>query len=221
MMRPFLVFSTLLIMMISFADASMIREWKEVGNGGNVLQCSRTNIWMFDAFEAQYHYRLKPSIPAQSIFATNDLDALSLAELLLLRLQPRDFNRWQTYQNHLGRFAQEAEFLEHVTLAPIDDTGYTGYRALPLNCQIKQLIVQRRTLQNGKRYVINRRLWSRLPLDQQAVAILHEVIYRAALEANPELNTSASVRYMNALIISNGIQDISEFAYKELTSSLR
>lgn len=210
--------------LLSVAQAGVSTEWKEVGNGGKIVICDST-VQTLDVFEAQalYYWHLLPAslIAADnfsrlSIYADVDV-SLQMARRFLMRLKKRDPDLWYAYSEILKRFKQEAQLLDDRILADVPDEGLT---ALPAGCELRQLVVQRVTALRGKRYVINRKLWQKLPYDQQAAMILHEVVYFEALQRRKNLMDSHSVRRMTGLILSQELETLPQIAYLILKRTL-
>ncbi len=181
-----------------------------------------------DVYETQHLYGFQPRFVSEHVNVdlgsfkyyggTDNLQySLSIADILLFRLKARDPQRWAQYRETLQSFAQETLFMAQGKLEGVDDQG--AYSA-GWNCELKQLIVQRRDSLDGKVYVIDLDLWMQLPNDIQATAILHEVIYRNVLKVNPNIKNSEDVRHLNALIIGDQLQTIPESAYNLLVEKL-
>ncbi|HEX7675074.1 MAG TPA: hypothetical protein VF412_12925 [Bdellovibrio sp.] len=213
MIRSILVFVVLLVSQLSLASGFGLKpDWKEVGNGGNVVHCGK-GYRMLDAWEAENGFKLPESTVnfPETIFDDSFDAAFALANTLVDSLRYREFSRWQSYKEALATFKQEAEFLEHVNLLPVNDQGLT---VIPINCSLEQLVVQRRDIAaDNIRYVFSGQIWAHLTVSDKAAAIVHEVIYRRALNADPEILTSEDVRAFNGLLISNRVETMSNFEY--------
>jgi hypothetical protein len=208
----------------SFVFAGVSLEWKEVGNGGKILLCDST-VQALDVYEAEVVYYWHPfpqslteadNYSKLSIYDDFDL-SLQTAHGFLLRLRKRDAGLWQKYNALLQRFRQESFFLTDRELAPTPDEEITP---IPVGCELRQLIVQRNPIIKGTRYVINRKLWLRLPPEQQAAMIIHEIVYSEALARRKNLMSSRAVRRMTGLILSREISTLSETIYKILKKDL-
>lgn len=208
----------------SFSFAGVSLEWKEVGNGGKILICDST-VQALDVYEAQVVYYLHPlprsltkpdNFSKLSIYDNFDL-SLQTARRFLLRLKKRDADLWEKYSALLQRFRQETFFLTDRELSPTADEDITQ---IPAACELRQLIVQRNPIYNGTRYVIDRKLWLRLPPEQQAAMIIHEIVYSEALARRKNLMSSRTVRRMTGLILSHEISTLSETFYQILKKDL-
>jgi hypothetical protein len=78
---------------------------------------------------------------------------------------------------------------------------------LPKNCELKQIAIQIRNPDLfDKRYVINQDLWNSLDTDNQAALVLHEIIYRMAIEQGA--SDSVGARLINSLIFSDTVSNL-------------
>jgi len=168
----------------------------EKGNGGDVItSCedkSRPKVQFYDLYEAEERYGLTLA-PAEGATATDK------AQNLIARLTKLNPNRAKLYTGWLQTFFQETKF-RRKSLIDIPDTG-AGF--IPTGCKLDQLIVQVDPyLPGDKRYTINEDLWEQMDANNQAAAIMHELILREA--ALPENNheTSQLTRYIHAIVES-------------------
>lgn len=206
----------LLLAMSSSGFAGLTTEWKEVGNGGKIIRCDST-VQSLDVYEAKNVYYWHPQ-PASLSLANNFSNiggygsfetSLQRARQFLLRLKERDVPLWEKYDK-LQDFQKETLFLADRELADITDLGST---VTPIDCTLHQLVIQRNHLIQGKRYLINRKLWLRIPYDQQAAMILHEVVYFEALHRKKILTDSEPVRQMTGLILSQELETLPQSFY--------
>lgn len=167
-----------------------------VNNGGKVVVCAGENgspgtIRLFDYYEAKmlrdWDFALgDPSLPVQD-----------KVDLVLSRLESFDGLRAEKYRLWSRDFWTEAEFLTS-TLPDVPDQE--PVMDPPEGCTYSQIIIQRRPVFSGdKRYFVNKKLFesSAFSADQKAGLILHEVIYREAIEFGAE--NSIGARYLNTL----------------------
>lgn len=190
-------------------------DTRNVGNGGDVVVCKNTNgavtsVELLDFYEARAMNGRLP-IP-QNIKDPHAIVLLTLKELE--KVNPSRANR---YRNWAETFAKEAVFIPDAKLTNIDDTNHL---VLPENCDIAQVAIQRpiddETQTN--RYVIDKKLWDALDPLNQAGLILHELIYREAIEG--EINESRAVRLLNSLIFAGDISKVSFKAYSNLLKKI-
>ncbi|WPU65990.1 hypothetical protein [Peredibacter starrii] len=180
----------------------------EVGNGGGVLYQLKSNtpIMFFDAFETEARYGYRVQWPRE---IRNDREVAMAFTSRLAKYDPklqRQLNNW------IKAFYSEAVFSE-TDLPVIFDMG-TGIH-IPEGTGIAQLVIQTKS-----GYILNQRYWNRLSSEQRGVAILHEVIYRKALEVNPRLFSSVKVRTFVAILISNELRFFTADGYQGLLQNL-
>lgn len=212
----------LALIVFLFSNISSARDWTEVGNGGDALVCGNPSFYrMYDSYEAQYRHGLKPVFPfyeepsSGNHNGDNNKNHLSisigLAQDIIFRLKSKDPERYQRYMQWISEFAGDAQFLDHTYLTDVPDIGVG---ALPIGCTLEQLIIQRTPLfPKSKRYSIAHDFWRQLPFKDQAVAIIHEILYREAMIWYPRIQSSERIRYFNALIISDEVSKMSVEEY--------
>lgn len=132
--------------------------------------------------------------------------------MALQRLADFDPDRQKRYQERAAKFEDDAAFLTDVTLPLLDDSGYIPRRN---NCNPVQVIIQQKPKFPGdKIYLINNKFWGQLSAQDQAILILHEIIYQEALERGQ--TNSISTRYYNALVFSGEIEKKTKQEYFEI-----
>lgn len=190
--------------------------WTEKGNGGNSVICERPERNKFyDAYEAEYRYQLKPIFPIPDQSCTTTFDCLeksiSVARLLLQRI-PKEPSELKNYLlERIEHFSSEVNILDDIILMTISDTGY-GF--IPRGCQLHQTVIQRPPIfPTDKRYIISNDFWKLLPPNQQAVGIIHELLYSYLLTFTANPTSSERIRYLNTLIISGEIERMSQEDY--------
>jgi antitoxin component YwqK of YwqJK toxin-antitoxin module len=187
---------------------------RTVGNGGDVLKCSlplnHFEYIVLDWYEGKEISGLNINLGGPTLSLE---DKLNLALKRLVRLSPK---RAVRYEQHLLSFFSEVKWLTNGTLIDIPDSDH---KTIPNNCQIFQIANQSPPiLPTEKRYIIDQNLWVNLDDDQKAALILHEVIYREAIEIG-HIN-SISTRVLNELIISTNIDDLSVFEFTKILKDL-
>lgn len=209
-----------LVTVILFSSVSKagISEWNERGNGGDILLCSRNNgaevyFHFYDVYEADVRYGLKAQIPAVNETLSQDEQRVVIFESFLNRIAQKDPQRAQQYKTWMATFFAESQFVKGSHLGDIPDTGIG---IIPAACQLKQLIAQNPDpfLPYEARYFIDPKFWQVLSVQDQAAALLHELVYRGALEKNPALRSSEKVRLFVALVLSDKLQDLNAEEYQ-------
>lgn len=198
------IVSGLILMLLSLTALA----GNEVGNGGGVLYHlkSKTPIMFFDAFETEARYGYRVQWPRD---LNNDRQ---VAMAFTSRLAKYDPKLQKQLNNWINAFYNDASFSQ-ADLPVIFDMG-TGIH-IPEGTGIAQLVIQTKT-----GYVLNQRYWNALPAEQRGVAILHEVVYRKALEVNPNLFSSVKVRTFVAILISNELRFFTAHSYQGLLQQL-
>ncbi|WP_413584959.1 hypothetical protein [Bdellovibrio sp. HCB274] len=190
----------------------------EFGNGGNAVICPGSPI-MYDAYEAQARYGMTPVYPTvqSNPVCSNPNSACSsqtlMAKTIIRRLKSLDPELELILQRLVDGFWNEA-LLTQSELLSVNDTGI-GF--IERGCELKQLALQHEPLfEEDSRYFIAKRIWDNMFPKDQAALIIHEVLYNYALSVNPDTNSSEKIRYFNALLLSNRIQEISPQRYQRI-----
>lgn len=166
---------------------------KVVGNGGNALVCQNGTVEMLDYYEVRLNGGTLKFNPVFNNY-TQKLQDL--------------FNRWRAvaprrialYEKWLAEFPSEAGIYSGISIPAIPDTGSV---AIPIGCELKPIAFQRpdsELFSGVKRYTIIKDLWDRMPEDQKAGLVLHEFIYREAIDALHE--NSFPTRILNGFFAS-------------------
>lgn len=212
-----LIFATL----FTFSAEGRSGSGNELGNGGFVLACQNTsiscdNVIFYDSYEAENRYSLLPKFNHQidteyckGCFTI----ARDISLFLLKRLEKVDPVLYVELRKSVWVFLYEAKFLADIEILFSEDMG-VGF--LPPKRVLAQLVVQHEPIAfEDHRYIISRDLWTQMDSNQQASAILHEVIYKEALK-NQVLSSSQKIRYFNALLLSDKFSRLSQQAYFDL-----
>lgn len=185
---------------------SFLKGGNEVGNGGKVMVCENANVKTFeilDYFEAR-------SLSGLTLTAHQSADPMVIVNSILSMLEKFDAARAIKYKHWAETFLSESSFLKQADLWQIGDTG----PVLSINgCLLKQAVVQRKpefTLQ--KRYLFNNEIWDALDSQNRAGLILHEIVYRDAIERGHII--SAATRYFTGLIGSTAFSNLSLKEYE-------
>lgn len=183
----------------------------EVGNGGIVLYSLTTKVpsVLLDAYETEARYGFTIKWPKEM------RDDLSIAMEFTKRLAAYDPRLQNQLNTWIKTFYAEASIASSLPL--IFDTGVGIH--IPKGYGFGQLVIQTKH-DNQTHYLLNERFWEMLPVEQRAIAILHEVVYRKALEVNPNLFSSLKVRQFVVLLISNEISYFSDYGYQSALEHL-
>lgn len=192
------------------SHAQMAPMGNEIGNGGGILQCKtddgKTYVKFFDEFEAEFRYEYGIVPPKTN---SNDVKVIALA--YLERLKSHDPKLFATAAGYLREFNNEALYLTHEYIITVPDVGFG---VIPKNCSYIQLVIQKNpTYPNDERYWINFEHWKMLNSQQQAMVLVHEVLFRRAREVTSNMPSSEGLRHFVALIISQQISVITDEGY--------
>lgn len=157
----------------AFADEKLMGG-DRVGNGGDVVVCGK-KIELLDLYEARISgYEITKPLG-------NTYQEM-LKNLIQKNLQPIQPQRAAKYLKFLETFGQEAQFLPGIRLNDVDDAGMV---AIPTGCILKQIAIQLSDDERPagkKRYTVSLDLWNKLDEFNKMSLVLHEIIYREAIE---------------------------------------
>jgi hypothetical protein len=187
----------------------------KVGNGGMIAVCTQDSqsgiraVEVPDALEARFRWNLNLKYSDKTSWMEKVQDVLG-------RMAGQDHWR-QQYSLWLSQFISESRFLD----GELPDTADGFHLPLPVNCHIKQVVVQvDPEVPQEARYYINKAWWDKMDEDQKALMVLHELIYRQAKLEDKE--DSRWVRYLNVLIWSDEFKNLdSQFQSKLFLQLLR
>lgn len=198
-----------------------------VGNGGNVIVClkpgsgecygrDKHEAAFYDTFEAEIRYKIKPL--SMYYYVVDPSSAADYAARLLQPIFKYDKEMANVLNSYIASFYADANFVAGIQLMPIPDTGISF---IPYHSELRQLVVQREPISAlDKRYVISKDLWDLMSNADQAHAMLHEVMYRYALEQKHEVESSEYIRYFNALVISGEVSKLTQKEFEDLAWSI-
>jgi hypothetical protein len=206
------------IMFLFFTGFAFSVAWasgRTVGNGGDVIVCENQagemqSIELLDFYEGRVLKGIQTEL-GEASWSIERKIAYALERMK--RVSPA---RAERYAKDAATFFEETLFLDDATLEDIPDTGNI---VIPRNCKVQQIANQSPPLYpEDKRYVIDRHLWNALDNNGRAGLILHEVIYREALELKHD--NSVSVRFLNANLSSRKIESMTVQQYTKFLQDL-
>lgn len=175
------------------------------GNGGDILVCRQSpdaHLKSLDMYEASNRYGLK-----LQPFNKRE-NEIQIAKLILASIELKSPYRYKAYLKQIENFYNEVLFLE-MDLSNIRDTGKVN---IPNDCKLKQIINQNlNILPPNKSYIINKPLWQLINSETKASLIIHELLYKELKSENSE-----KLRFFNALMHSNSLQEFLEIEYIDL-----
>ncbi len=186
----------------------------KIGNGADAIQCvnnSNTSFQLLDLYERDNLWNFTEDLTLRSYA---DRESILLSRIELLRVF--DVCRANLYESWINTFWAESLVIDGVTLTDIQDAGVIF---MPQQCQLVQLVVQRRPLFiEDPRYIISGEVFDALTIEGQAAVILHEVIYREAIARGA--TTSIDTRALTAMLFSRRLSDLSVQQARDLLASL-
>jgi hypothetical protein len=204
-----------LILLTMFPFQFLWATGRTVGNGGDVIVCE-TQAGQLQSIELLDFYEGRVLKGIQTELGEIGLTIEQKIAFALERMKRVSPVRAERYAKDAASFFDETLFLDDAILEDIPDTGNM---VIPRNCRVAQIANQSTPLYpDDKRYVIDRRLWNALDNTGRAGLILHEVIYREALELRHD--NSVSVRFLNANLCSRKIEGMSVQQYTKFLQDL-
>jgi hypothetical protein len=201
----------ILALLILFLPLSSFAvRWVERGNGGFVLQCPGKATQTYDLYEAQERFGHLDQEKAESVSTR--------MVYLLNKLAKKNPTRAILYLGWYETFFKDSKFVDGQDLAPIGDIGFGSK---PKVCNFALAVFQRNPDAFDKqRYTIRRDLWNELDVTSQAALIMHELIYREAINFSEAHTTSESSRYLNALLNAPEFTPLSDKDYLEILQTI-
>lgn len=137
---------------------------------------------------------------------------MAKVEFVLNRLKRLSPDRARKYLEWAKDFDQNSVLKENVTLTriPDDNLKYT-----PASADAVQIVIQSEPqFPEDRRYMVSKDLWQLLNEESRAGLILHEVIYREAIQSGQ--TNSYLTQYFNAYISSGKIDELDQSQFNEL-----
>ncbi len=197
----------LLISIFTFCMNHVLAEEGFVANGGDIILCASNNP--FKTRLLDYHERQVLFPETKYDFGENSLSVNEKVHRIIDRVGRFDLNRAATYRKYFSSFFDEVIFTED----DLEDVPDSNHVSIPSGCGIKQIVIQFSDGFNvpGKRYLIDLKLWNQIDDNTKAGLILHELIYRGAIETGHK--NSIATRAFNAYIVSVLYNHITEETY--------
>ncbi len=174
-----------------------------VGNGGDAVVCYTNeqqtelkSVVMLDYFEASHILKnMAPDFGNPPVIGDSYHEYL---EVVLSRMRRHNEQLAGMLASYLHEYSQRTEFLDEIELVDVPDSGHI---ALPYNCKIKQIAIQRlpRFIEEP-RFVVDESLFHQLDLMNRAMLAIHEAVYAWAIELG-QVN-SLNTRYITAYLSS-------------------
>lgn len=181
-----------------------------VSGGGGAVYCGTNHpAELFDFYEARVLRNIEIDLGAG--------DHMQLVRNALQRIAKHDPERAYEYSDLADTFMQEAKFLPNVMLSEVPDVGNV---ALPVGCELRQVVIQAEpNFPGDPYYIVSKDLWDLMNESSKAGLILHEIIYREAIERGQK--SSVNVRYFNSMIANKNFNQLSLANYAELINLIQ
>ena len=179
---------------------------KEGGNGGTVILCkqnAKQKAELSDYYEARTLNQINIDLGEKNLSVDEKV------EIVFKRIDKLSPSRSKLYREWYKHFGKEQLLLDKQNFPTLSDTGGI---IVPNGCKLEQIIIQKTpSFPSFKRYLTNADLWNLLDNTQKAGLILHEIIYREAIEYG--IDSSVPVRYLNSLLSSNLVVGMNPFTF--------
>ncbi len=198
----------------------------KAGNGGDVVDCRRT-VWVPDNGQMDGHWETAGTIELLDFYegrvirkierdlGTDTLSVEEKLELAIERIEKLDPGRALLYRKWISEFWNEALFLDGINLIDVNDSDHV---ALPQNCQVTQIAIQKKPeFPEDPYYIINQDLWQALDNDGKAGLVLHEIAYREAIAEGHE--NSVNTRYLVQHLTSNKVPEMTIKKWSEIRNA--
>lgn len=192
----------LLLLSLPF-QRSLASNGHVIGNGGSALRCEtdgQAKYIAYDLVEGEILWGLTPMFSPKS-------DYLDKATDLVRRLVQHNPSRAELYTQWIAEFPKKLRLLPSgVHLVDLPDV-LIG--VIPQNCKIIQTIVQTNLFDDSVSYVTDSDIWNSLDNDSKAALVLHEVIYKEALQPENRHENSVKVRHFNQILHADLFKEMS------------
>jgi len=178
-----------------------------VGNGGNAVVCEKS-VELLDYFESANLKRFKISPPKGGSFK-------EIAQKTLDRIRKYNPQLHRQYSRVLEKISDRIKFIDKSDFRDIKDSFEV---AVPHGCKIEQ-VANQQDVDGVRLFYISKSLWDKMPLDNQAGLILHEIIYEHFLFLGEP--NSVKARQFNAYLGSAEIQTQDEKEYLKFVRNLK
>ncbi|MCB0419907.1 MAG: hypothetical protein KDD61_02875 [Bdellovibrionales bacterium] len=188
-----------------FYGMSAMASGRIVGNGGDLVVCPQS-VELLDHYEAKVIRGLTIQLGGSELSV---MDKVHIALQRLYRLSP---GRAEIYQQWANSFFKESQILHNIELIDIPDSQHI---VLPKGCVVRQLANQATQLLPGqKRYTIDGDLYRLMNKDQKAGLVIHELVYREALQLGHI--DSVAARWLGSLMASDQMDSLSVKEFLDL-----
>jgi len=190
----------------------------DVGNGGDIVYCENGipfQARLLDFYEASlYEDTYKIDLGSQ------DLSLNAKIEYYANKIKDSSPLRSAFLKKGAQEFFSLVWWAENHSLIDVPDSQHL---LVPSGCEVKQIAIQVEvgSIIEGKKYIIDKKLWDLLPVDDQVGLIFHEVLYGEAITLGHK--NSVQVRKFNSLLAGSEVSALtrSEFSQQEQGHNFR
>ncbi|MDA8793376.1 hypothetical protein N9N67_09025 [Bacteriovoracaceae bacterium] len=210
-----LILANLLLTLSIFGQENEIKLMgQETGNGGDIVHC-KDNIKqnkILDVYEAEDIYEWDLS-------HFNNIPSLEVAEIIFLKRLDEVYPELTTILlEEFILFRKESKYPMNIEMRDIPDSKHPG---VPEGCELKQIAYQRTPNVEGiPRYIISKSLYETLDIKNKFALMLHEVLYKMAINKKKSHQDSTKVRDLTAKLLSTGLSNFSYLEMVRLLSNL-
>ncbi|NUN06422.1 MAG: hypothetical protein HUU57_11745 [Bdellovibrio sp.] len=194
---------------------SQVPSGYERGNGGQFISCNKESslgagIYSLDRAEGKFLFEMQPAAALNSF--AGEFEIVSYILNQLAQVNP---TRASLYRMWLQELIVNQEFTKDIYFQPLPDGNKV---AVPRDCEVKQAAIFITEPSREKlRFIFDKDLWDQAsPLDR-AYLVLHELIYREALQEENHHENSMATRYFNAWLFAH----VENYQFAELLSVLQ
>ena len=196
----------LVLLMLSFP--LFAGNGNEVGNGGDGLICG-DKIQIFDFYETKQLKKYHIDFPGGS-------DWNKIANTVVTRLKNKNENLYRQYSKVLAKINKRLKFIDEANFRDVKDSYEV---AIPKDCRLEQLAIQKDNSKGEREIFISLRLWKKLSEEQKAGLIMHEIIYEHFINLGEK--NSLKVREFNSLLFSKEIGELNRAKFNQIVRSMK
>lgn len=207
-MKPYSIVFIFLYCMVGLSKARP----NGVG-GGYIVECP-------DHLESLDLYEMRYTPPYRQIdLGQNDWSLEEKLYYVLSRLTRLDPTKSHTLLEYAKHFLEgsHTRWVQGIRFLSNPDYGYVP--PLPNKCQLRQIAIQKTPANPIDRfYTLDQGVWQKLQTNSQTAMVLHEIVYRYALELGHQ--NSVNVRRFVGFLCSTDLETMTEVTYYKLVETL-
>lgn len=187
---------------ISSFDNRAYGNGNRVGNGGDVVECGGT-YYLLDFYEAD----------VLSLETTAE-GAWGVAKSQLQKIVKLNRGQGEQYLQRLETLKDAIEFKDNVALKDIKDSQHLIDFGKS-SCQLHQVAIRKNiTGDESNRFIVDRKLFEKLPVAHQAGLLIHEIVYEHFYKLGEQ--DSRKAREFTAMLFKNKFDKMSPVEYSKI-----